>query len=52
MRTKKEPVEEEEWPGLKEAEELSFNTIQPAAADVAEDWSLRETTAVQLEIQR
>ena len=52
MRPKKEPVEEEEWHGPKEAEELSFNTIQPAADDVAEDWSLRETTAAQLEIQR
>ena len=32
--------------------EASFNTIQPAAEDFAESWSLREFTAQEVEQQR
>ena len=53
MRPKLEPKEEEdEWPDMEAAEELSRNTLQPVADDVAEDWSLRESTAAELELQR
>ena len=57
VRPKKEPApveeeQEEEWPGLKEAEEASFNTVQPAPVGFAEDWSLGDFTAKELEIGR
>ena len=34
---KQEPEQEVEWPGLKEVEEASFNTIQPATEEFAAD---------------
>jgi hypothetical protein len=49
---KQEPEQEVEWPGLKEATEASFNTIQPATEEFAADWSLRSFTAAELECQR
>jgi hypothetical protein len=49
---KQEPEQEVEWPGLKEATEASFNTIQPATEEFAADWSLRSFTAAELERQR
>ena len=53
---KQEPVEEEapeyEWLGLKEAEEASFNTVQPAEDGFAEEWSRAQFTAEEMEIQR
>lgn len=55
VRPKNEPKpepEEEEWPGLKEAEEASFNTVQPALPEWAEDWSLRSFAAEEVERQR
>ena len=55
MRPKKEQTEEDqegEWIGLKEAEEASFNILQPADPAFAESWSLKEHTEEELELQR
>ena len=49
---KAEPEQEEEWPGQKEAEEASFNTVQSALPEWVEDWSLRAFAEEELERQR
>ena len=53
VRPKKEPKEEEdEWPDMAAAEELSRNTLQPVPDDVADEWSRHEDTAAEVELQR
>ena len=43
---------EEEFPSQRAIEEASFNTIQPAPNDVADEWLLREFTEEEVERQR
>lgn len=44
--------QEEEWSGHRTAEEASFNTVQPAPKEFANDWSLEDFTAAEVECQR
>ena len=44
--------QEEEWPGQRAAKEASFNTVQPAPPEVADDWSLTDFTVEEIEKQK